>query len=254
MDFYNGIILLHDKKMRLSNPIFFNDPFDCRVSVDDNDNLWKLDMRARNGAFGYRVPSKALEYNALIEGCVQNKDREQLKDYRMLCFSGEVNQYQDVLMWGHYGDSHKGIKITFNEVFYNFIKENYKFKPICYSNNRITIKYTDNTSEIKDKIIESMFCKSKIWHEENEHRMVYDINENSKHIKNGNFYAKDSKVYSSEYLDVQSEWIKDFSISCNIDKNSEDIIRKIAEKEYAGKLSKARLCVVNYALHYEKVK
>ena len=83
MNYDNAMDVIQNQRLRISNPRYFNDPFDSRVAVDDNDpeflkliNQWPR-VRIPIGACGcYGNPhEREIEhYNKLIKDAVFNRD------------------------------------------------------------------------------------------------------------------------------------------------------------------------------------
>ncbi|MBP3688013.1 MAG: hypothetical protein J6J35_06605 [Alphaproteobacteria bacterium] len=71
---------LENCSLLISNPLYFNDPFDCCLAVDENEEQFLLDARlARLGgmAIGCSVykPSRDFnDYNKLLQQAIDGKD------------------------------------------------------------------------------------------------------------------------------------------------------------------------------------
>ncbi len=108
---------LINNELFFSDPNDFNDPFDsrCNAIYDGTDSEWNEWSRK------YNIPSNELEnfknYWRHGNGGINSFNEEMHKDYkrkfRVLSLS-EV--YDDILMWSHYSDSHKGICLQFNTI------------------------------------------------------------------------------------------------------------------------------------------
>ncbi len=98
-------------ELYLSSPIDFNDPFDCRIKVYDEDK----------------------EINELVSNA------------KIRCFS---EKYDDILMWSHYAASHSGICIEFDakkikkkEIIGDFLQVRYVDKmPHYVTDKQINLK------------------------------------------------------------------------------------------------------------------
>lgn len=107
---------------------------------------------------------------------------------RVFCFS---KTFQNPLMWGHYGNSHKGFCVGYD---YNDIlnipeyKGNLRFEEITY---------TDIIPSLSNEEInrgEALYYKSSDWKKENEFRAT--------------IYLKDTHISEAEFKQAREEWLK----------------------------------------------
>ena len=172
----NTIDFLKNFTIHLSNPHFFNDPYDCQVFIDKNEIFEKI---KKTNYKAYLLKWQELNPNfesllnreqkkSLQEAFRQNNDNlsitfklfwpmfsnmidESLVDSlkfikqstKISCFSEEVNS---PLMWAHYTDSHKGFALEYDFTSYITPCVNCQTKcslehyeslfPIVYSNER----------------------------------------------------------------------------------------------------------------------
>jgi len=110
----NFINMLVEKKLRFSSPLTFNDPFDCKLY-----DKYELDAKEWKKYFlsldpeGYRKKFEAADKNlAIYTAKFQYMDAIQkaINQIGVCCFSADEN---NLLLWGHYADSHKGACIKF---------------------------------------------------------------------------------------------------------------------------------------------
>lgn len=167
----------------------FNDPFEFKLYTDDNlsDNeiieyykiLRQLDHgridRMLNGnleafIFAYRTfPNQFVEYFLF-------PFHKRVRAFGICCFSEKLN---DILMWSHYADSHKGIVIEFDK--------NKLDKSIHFSNSKVSmtvidnvkyssvcplIKISGNLQATADSVKNVVFTKSENWKYESEVRII----------------------------------------------------------------------------------
>lgn len=258
MDLFNGLDLLQTLRLRGSDPKYFNDPFDCRVSIDDNDKdfLKRAEMDMKYGlAFGKGGMSPAVRsYNNLIEVFVKGENIDLVSDYRLYCFTHEIDDNHDIIMWSHYSDSHRGLKIRFNSNFNEFVSI-YRFVPIIYSDNRIQFKYRDDDDERRQKIEEVLHYKSSVWKYENEYRLITTTNQyepGDDHLKRGKFTSRDGSIYESEYILIDPSWIDSIDLGWGLTNDEKTQINNIiSTKGYPFTVNDARTCAVNYKLHYK---
>ena len=120
----NSIYSISEKAIYLNHPNNWNDPFDC--------NLY-------------------------------DEAEEHFRRARMTCFSHSSNDeepWQNILMWGHYANSHKGICLEFE---FNF-KEGSN-----YHLHKVEYKDSFNNFEKSN----AFKFKAKNWEYENEYRLCY---------------------------------------------------------------------------------
>jgi len=149
LDQNNALKVIEELTLKFSQPINFNDPFDCYEELLEFKvtSQFVKDQLMR-GILTLDPYSKSLSPNELINHLSKtvytfnNPEVREIfsaskKKLWISCFS-EV--YNEILMWSHYGDQHKGICIGFNyfgllETF-DFIPSNVKyvtdFKKIDY--------------------------------------------------------------------------------------------------------------------------
>jgi DUF2971 family protein len=128
-----GLRFLANLKLKLTNPADVDDPFEMRPRVGSSEVTEEMVKRLLNDEARIKVFVRALGWPNLDEGmasCRENPQdfrrrlnknmRENLqaycdqapeavaKGFRMLCFSKLCD---NILMWSHYGDSHRGVLV-----------------------------------------------------------------------------------------------------------------------------------------------
>ncbi len=117
-----------------SNPDYFNDPFDCKslltferdynkeeyinfVLTNKRDSLKrdltydeKLDIE--NLAIEAFETSDKYELRERINGVLKEELNPTIDEFRILCLS---ENYNDILMWAHYADGHRGFVLQFDK-------------------------------------------------------------------------------------------------------------------------------------------
>jgi len=161
-------------------PISFNDPFDCRPSftLEATRQEMKEDYIRLSRKYGHKLSRKEMRKNIkdmfadperdprrlIVPARMQDEETEYLtKRVGVLCMSA-VND--DILMWSHYADCHKGICIEFDG-------EN-KFmahaQKVQYAPERKAINpYRDDKKVSMEK---ALLTKSDHWKYENEWRLI----------------------------------------------------------------------------------
>lgn len=97
-----------------SSPKDFNDPFDCNLSEveehsqNDVKNFYKHIMEGRvDGVYWMEQKPNAEKLKEIME----RAKNQVLLESGVLCLS---KKFDDILMWSHYTDSHKGLVIEFD--------------------------------------------------------------------------------------------------------------------------------------------
>jgi hypothetical protein len=105
-----------NKKIWFSFPQDFNDPFDCQINVDKTCS--EASCEQCRDAYGpqcdqflYALRQLTLDQRIDIKQ-VAKSTNDQLKRAGVSCFSKNNN---NILMWSHYADSHKGICVEFEQ-------------------------------------------------------------------------------------------------------------------------------------------
>jgi len=176
---------LKNRQLWFSKPNRFNDPFDCHINYDlelltESDwnriyvnmkELWigendehKKDIKEKyfrnnvhNNEFIDQVKKLAMEV-------INDEIEKRFWQSGIACFSEIVN---DVLMWSHYANGHRGFCLEFDTNFMPFSKA----LPVKYSELLPNLAEKDLEDEI---LIELATTKSKGWSYEKEWRIFFD--------------------------------------------------------------------------------
>lgn len=158
-----------------SKPIDFNDPFDCGIQIDD--------LKVKESIQGavkhiYAELGKAPPEISDEDFFVKDEDKKAFNDFKEsisnLLQSGgifsmsEVND--NILMWAHYADSHRGFCIEYARTPSNLL--GMQAEPVQYEDKMPSLSIQDVTSEGKnfDKL---WLTKSNHWKYEEEWRLIY---------------------------------------------------------------------------------
>lgn len=169
-----------DKKLRFSDPRFFNDPWDCRYHYSDRrlhepeyqkqlfTRLWILYEKHYGGTLpaGFvkryqENPHEALQW--WLEGFNNTGSSQGVGPaYRVCCFSeaGDVP-----LMWAHYADSHRGVCLEFQT---DSAVMGSAFK-VQYCQRFPEVDFLDDSDSAN---LAFLVCKSQDWSYEREFRLV----------------------------------------------------------------------------------
>lgn len=196
----------------LSNPLGFNDPYDCSITYNSEKifniigcNMIKkflediteeeMSTNTKKDILSSKDPiqnllswveefSKSSEAKEFLIELIKNMKEFILKDFNekyrnKLKVSSFSEDNKSLLMWGHYANNHQGFCIEYD---LSSMDDNENLKkylfPVKYSNERfdITDFYIDNVinKEAKDtnRLIHSVLYKSEDWEYEKEWRFV----------------------------------------------------------------------------------
>jgi len=170
------IRILTDNKLYFSNPKHFNDPFDCRPIYSlacTNDEYQSYITRLVNSREpspeGRRELLASFAKPGMRDKLVQNLEANQeasIMDAVGICSLSATPE--NVLMWSHYADEHRGICFQFNaSAFRPFFGRAQpvtyqRMRPVC---NRITNSDYDNLKAV-------LLTKATEWSYEQEWRIV----------------------------------------------------------------------------------
>lgn len=180
----------------------FNDPFDTNPKLDIDKN----DIISANISNELKKSYLSLPKSQIIDIALEGIRKPSFTDkYGVTCFS-KIND--NILMWSHYANSHKGICLGFDldknnlENFIDkkknienkliFSKTKYRLLPIKYSPIRPTFKIFSNNYH--EQTIDILSIKNNIWEYEKEYR-IFLYNKNDKNV-----YFPLGIYYNSNYL------------------------------------------------------
>lgn len=164
---------LHKETFGVTSPTKFNDPFDCPILalLDPQDEIAVLIREAymncvKIGCFISNVKQPYQKEPGNLFGEIVRDEPKSVSP---------ISEYQNELMWAHYGDCHRGIciKYHFPNVQTNLYSEP-STKTVCYFQDveyktDLNVLAQGNGISIKD----AFFAKSKAWEYENELRFLH---------------------------------------------------------------------------------
>ncbi|MFA6262056.1 MAG: DUF2971 domain-containing protein [Bacteroidia bacterium] len=180
---------LKERTIHFKCPNEYNDPFDCRINliIDGTDEQWES-YRQRMGITTDELKAYKAERKIKVENSgsyYKEIHRHSLLNIRLSCFS-EVPD--NILMWSHYADSHKGICLMFETIEFDTIQYlDLNKEDLQYNSSKlppdhsgiIRVRYAEKLPESynhleydKDKIAPFLMTKSTDWAYEKEWRMM----------------------------------------------------------------------------------
>lgn len=204
--------ILESGRVKITNPLHFNDPFDCNIpaiNVRDVDllDIIKKEMIDNCPVSLSREERRKLEKH-LCKGKLKAENRgsnkEIYEELRKLPSLWDENlgrlrvlsltdRRDSILMWSHYADSHRGVALHFDymspvfslarKVKYErqgkgislFIKRSVKLlaRKIAVEDGEQVDRFTDELSkETLDALVEYLLIKKIEWAYENEYRVI----------------------------------------------------------------------------------
>ncbi|MEO9474582.1 MAG: DUF2971 domain-containing protein [Cyclobacteriaceae bacterium] len=230
--------VLPEFKLRFSHPNNFNDPFDC--------NEWLLNHETTNKEFqvgmkeskiytqsnrSFKRKIKRDYYKGDSTRRILNSEK---KVYRMACFS---KLSDEVLMWSHYADRHKGVCVGFD--FPHLYEDKFILVPVIYEDKIEPFSGLANNLEV---ILHWLTTKSKRWEYEEEIRAIMR-----------------TKLISDQYdyVQVDPSCIREIVFGCNV---PDQVIRKSLKKfKNAGlklkdlRIARMRINPKTFLLKAEKI-
>lgn len=209
-------LIIKSNSIKFSDPASFNDPFDCDVDLLEFKLPNKLDEHIireieiiKNKFQHHSGFSDLIKEEDFIEKMYRGGQIEKVKSARVSCFSLINN---NVLMWSHYADKHKGICLEFDSDltsygFTNLLEDDITVGPVGYTEYE-RINYL--SSDRRFAVCKLFLCKFNTWSYEKEYRLI-TLNRKPELQKFKNSYLK--SVYFG--LNMTSLEIENFILLCS---------------------------------------
>ncbi|MCZ8531163.1 DUF2971 domain-containing protein [Alteromonas sp. PRIM-21] len=182
--------LLETNEFWFSSPKHFNDPFDCQIRINRDDINETLAIDFLSQSYAKSKDEKSHFYNRAYSNFDECKGdleevcdflRERIRDFEeyfddkgILSLSANP---KSLLMWGHYGQNHKGISIGLADTSGAFLADSRFSNDVNYQSEYPKITARDivmaKSSEDWDVFVDLIFhTKSSEWSYEKERRVV----------------------------------------------------------------------------------
>ncbi len=172
--------VIRDNTIKFGNPSKFNDPFDCMsvIGIESFHNTKKrLEQLARSSGRKFSNGAYWRAYDDIVRRTIASYRTKSLGKYGLLCLSGK---WDNILMWAHYSNSHRGIVAVFQ-----FDKTHAVYEYMMKVQYRRGITYFEiDHANCGKKIWESFSTKDPMWEYENEYRVINAPSE--PHMDDGN--------------------------------------------------------------------
>lgn len=167
----NSLSILINKKIWVAKPGSFNDPFDCRIrfKIEKNSESFRKYLDRTERTTGNLNNDHEMFQKGLRE--FREIEMQNLGVFSM----SQIND--NILMWSHYADQHKGFCIEFvrSPDKGNWLGNIEVTKPVHYDCNYPEVNPFDSDGNTDPSIFEKMlFSKAKDWEYEREWRLTYD--------------------------------------------------------------------------------
>lgn len=163
---------LKEDKLRMTTPTNFNDPFDCIMSMIDEETLkddYLKDYKELYCFLSKNFISDKLQY---IHNEYITKYMTFIKSMQICCFSSDRDS---ILMWSHYANQHQGFCIEYN--IEEMINRTVPIRPVKYCNHMPTLKFSDLNFN------DALLSKYSDWKYEKEWRVIFPKEETNQYIK-----------------------------------------------------------------------
>ncbi len=191
---------LTENTVWLAKPESFNDPFDCNVEVNEKFSIKRYKRYLKEVGKGIGVPRKLIRrkmeddiasVNTLTDDAYQElQERIRVSDeisrnMGVFCLTEKPD---DILMWSHYADNHRGFCIEYKRSEANYLgavaTDIFKYdssfqieaiitKPIIYSEDYPNVRVLDLlTLKTWDPLYSMILTKAKQWEYEKKWRMT----------------------------------------------------------------------------------
>jgi hypothetical protein len=167
---------LINNELYFSNPSDFNDPFDCQFKLNLVKNSEAENQFYKNLDLS---DSEKKLFNLFQFENENSKGLENTFNLRLIerlgvtCFSEQENE---ILMWSHYANGHKGICLKFD---WNIHPDYFQGDKVIYDNKLHTIEYS-STQKFHNEIKRVVLTKLERWSYEKEIRSVVEIGASGK--------------------------------------------------------------------------
>jgi hypothetical protein len=229
----DGLKILLNQTLKLSSPSVFNDPFDFSNSLIDYkiskeyakdlvERRFNSDSRKEKRAKARELQKSHKMQPVFDDGITKHKER-----FRVSCFSKIKDE---ILMWSHYADKHKGICIGLK---IPLVSNDFFTLPVNYT---IEINPLDFNADRTKSIKYWMTTKYKKWIYEEEYRIIND--------------------QSTEIINIDTGWVQEIIFGCSIDnelmlETIDSLVKKGYDKNIMRKMEMEKL---KFSLKEEKIK
>ena len=179
----NSLSVLIDKKIWVSSPSAFNDPFDCKISLDknySNSDYTKFSMEVGLDANQYTKDTFQGIHDSYENGKLTKTARHAVdsafKDIQKQVLNTGVfslsESKSNLLLWSHYADSHRGFCIEFERSPDSELGKDKQTSPVEYKKEFPIIKLSEIAPDGM-QLLRAILTKAIDWKYEKEWRMFF---------------------------------------------------------------------------------
>lgn len=172
---HNTLKMFINSEIYCNSPKNFNDPFDCKINVKSNYSQQEIEKFFSQWDYS-DLGNEKTNYESFKKECLKNNSafvnlihhsfNEIRNKIGVACFS---KNNDNLLLWSHYADSHKGICVKFDVTKSLDFFENMNL--VRYSKEYAITDYINNKTDIIEK---GILMKSKDWEYEEEVRVWHE--------------------------------------------------------------------------------
>ena len=216
------VSLLSDRKVKLSRPDSFNDPWDCRLrfrdpsTAEERDRIlsWLADMHrkhqaavseAKRAELVYDLRSSPAKLIAALRKMESGMYAEICRMYRVYCLTEKPEL---ALMWGHYAGGHTGLCLEFDANSLPF-----------GAATRVEYQKLYPAYDLVDVGYEPLVAKSIDWSYEAEWRLIAE--------ERGVARSADTVKTDSDFLTLPPGVLKSVTVGCLADAALRQSIREL---------------------------
>lgn len=273
---------LRDNFFRVSGPLDFNDPFECRGCyihfdevlrkyVHQNFERLRFESIRRTNSTTPELQARFTEgflFKTYLDSASRSLDSSWIKAVNetvlMLCFVKErgLKAASDVLFWSHYADSGKGVRIVFDlperprgGIYY--MKEvEYCEKVPAFDCRKMDAWLQGK--EFQDYLERISHLKGKPWEYENEIRMIIPrrIPEQMKRVPFTHLYPREKDGVTHYFVRIDYDAIRRIDFGPHVDlKQAVRLIEDLKHEKGTGHIAfwQAMLDPGSYSYIYQKV-
>ena len=165
------------------------------------------------------------------------------KHLRVICFcdAEKINPANNMLMWAHYADKHRGLRFTIR------YPADVKLHRINYVPERIAIsrELEPNHPDFAAALSKTLSTKWDAWRYEEEVRLLVDAK---------TAYSEKTPTSTKEFVHFKPEWIERIDIGTGADVHLVKMVTEIRRQKYRhAELNRAKIHASDYLLDYEPI-
>lgn len=239
--------VLHDLKIRFSQPAIYNDPFELRPVVislvtEGYFNIIKehlINHYLNSPVIVETIRKISCENFMTDPSYILGLIQEEISSKTLALCLTEIPD--SLLMWAHYGSSHKGFIIGFDKDHEFFVKSGCNLKRIIYQERRPVVLYPNPS------LNETYFTKSPEWEYEKEWRLL----RREPLDKSTDGYTKDGSGLPIYLFNFPIGVVKEIILGCRMDSELQNSISVLAKEKFPEVCVKvARLSDKKYELTF----